>query len=112
MVFFETVFPALFRSLTRSCHAVLERSLTFLMIIDALGGEILHHLELLSFSYNCSNSSYLLTKLFGYFPVAHPSLVQVYYFIPDVLTQLSGLGHCGEVGVCLIECVDRCLLYR
>jgi hypothetical protein len=38
--------------------------------------------------------------------------VQVYNFIPDVLTRLSGVGHCGEVGVCLIECVDRCLLYR
>ncbi|MED6261373.1 hypothetical protein ATANTOWER_004255 [Ataeniobius toweri] len=74
--------------------------------------EIGRHLELLPFSYNCSNSCCLLTKLLGYFPVAHPSLVQVYYFIPDVLTQLSGLGHCGEVGVCLIECVDRCLLYN
>jgi hypothetical protein len=38
--------------------------------------------------------------------------VQVYNFNPDVLTQLSGLGHSGEDGVCLIECVDRCLLYR
>jgi hypothetical protein len=38
--------------------------------------------------------------------------VQVYNFIPDVLTQPPGLGHCGEVGVCLIECVDSCLLYR
>jgi len=24
-----------------------------------------------------------------------------------VLTQLSGLGHCEEVGVYLIECVNR-----
>ncbi|MEQ2300378.1 hypothetical protein AMECASPLE_024844 [Ameca splendens] len=66
------------------------------------------HLELIPFSYNCTNSCCLLTKLLGYFPVDHPSLVQVYYLIPDVLTQLSGLGHGGEVGVCLIECVDRC----
>ena len=38
-----------------------------------------------------------------------PSLVEVYNFIPDVLTQLSGLGHCGEVGVCLSvwTCHDR-----
>ena len=28
----------------------------------------------------------------------------VYNFIPDVLTELSGL--CGEVGVCLIEWVN------
>ncbi|MEQ2205844.1 hypothetical protein XENOCAPTIV_015940 [Xenoophorus captivus] len=72
--------------------------------------EIVHHLELLPFSYNCANSC-LLTKLLGYFPLAHPSLVQIYYFIPDVLTQLSGLGHFGEVGVCLIECVDSLLLH-
>ncbi|CDQ77742.1 unnamed protein product [Oncorhynchus mykiss] len=44
-------------------------------------------------------------------PQDHPNLVQVYNFIPDVLTQLSGLGHCGEVGVCLIKYVDRRLLY-
>jgi len=31
-------------------------------------------------------------------PVAHPSLVHVYNFIPDVLTQLSGLGLCGVCG--------------
>ena len=60
------------------------------------------HLELLPFS----------NKLLAYCPLAHPSLVQVYNFIPDVLTQLSSIGHCGAVGVCLIECVDRCLLYR
>ncbi|MEQ2238865.1 hypothetical protein ILYODFUR_037682 [Ilyodon furcidens] len=65
--------------------------------------EIDHHLELLPFPYNCSNSCCLLTRLLGYLPVAHPSLVQVYYFIPDFLTQLSGLGHCGEVGVCLMS---------
>ncbi|MED6246344.1 hypothetical protein ATANTOWER_016282 [Ataeniobius toweri] len=99
MVFFETVVPALFMSLTRSCRVVL--------VVPSYS-----HLELLPFSYNCSNSCCLLTKLLGYFPVAHPSLLQIYYFIPDVLTQLSGLGHCGEVGVCLTECVDRCLLYR
>ena len=78
------------------------------MIIDAPRGEILHgqrvidrHLELLSFSNNCANSCCLLTKLLAYCPVAHPSLVQVYNSIPDVLTLLSGLGHCGVVGICL-----------
>ncbi|MEQ2174104.1 hypothetical protein GOODEAATRI_004364 [Goodea atripinnis] len=74
--------------------------------------EIDRHLEFLPFSYNCSNSCCLLTKLLGCFPIAHPSLVKVYYCIPDALPQLSGLGHCGEVGVCLIECVDRCLSNR
>jgi hypothetical protein len=36
MVLFETVVPALFRSLTRSCHVVLGWS--FLMIIDRFSG--------------------------------------------------------------------------
>ena len=44
------------------------------------------HLELLPFSNNCANSCCLLTKLLAYCPVAHPSLVQVYNYIPDVLT--------------------------
>ena len=70
------------------------------------------HLELFLFSNNCANSCCLLTKLLAYCPVAHPSRVQAYNVIPDVLTQLSVLGHCGEVRVCLIECVDRCLSYR
>ena len=30
----------------------------------------------------------VLTKLLAYFLVAHPSLVQVYNFVPDVLRQL------------------------
>ncbi|CDQ56428.1 unnamed protein product [Oncorhynchus mykiss] len=50
------------------------------------------HLELLPFSNNCANSCCLLTKLLAYCSVAHPSLVQVYNFIPDVLTQLSVLA--------------------
>ncbi len=41
----------------------------------------------------------LLTKLFAYCPVVHPSLVQVYSFVPSVLRQLFGLAHRGEVGV-------------
>ncbi len=66
------------------------------------------HLEFLPFSNNCTNSCCLLTKLFAFCPVAHPSLVQV----PSVLRQLFGLAYSGEVGVWLIECLNRCLLYR
>ncbi len=47
--------------------------------------EIDSHLEFLPFSNNCSNSCCLLTKLFAYWPVAHPSLV------PSVLMALF---HC------------------
>ena len=46
------------------------------------------HLEILQFSNNCVNSCCLLTKLLAYCPVAHPSLVQVYNFIPDVHNSL------------------------
>ena len=70
----------------------------------------LHHLSFCCCL--CILSGVSLYMLLAYCPVAHPSLVQVYNFTPDVLTQLPGLGHCGEVGVCLFECVDRCLLYR
>ncbi len=42
MVTVETVVPALFRSLTRSSRVVLGWYLTFLRIIDAPRGEILH----------------------------------------------------------------------
>ncbi len=38
--------------------------------------EIDSHLEFLPFSNNCANSCCLLTKLFAYCPVAHPSLEQ------------------------------------
>ncbi len=100
MVTVETVVPALFRSLTRSSRVVLGWSLTFL------------NLEFLQFSNNCTNSCCLLTKLFACCPVAHPSLVQVYNFVPSVLRQLFGLAYSGEVGVWLIECLNRCLLYR
>ncbi len=71
--------------------------------------EIDSHLEFLPFSNNCANSCCILTKLFAYCPVAHPSLVQVYNCF---LRQLFGLAYSGEVGVWLIECVNRCLLYR
>ncbi len=52
------------------------------------------------------------TKLFAYCPEAHPSIVQVWNFVPNVLRRLFGLAHGGAVGVWLIECVNRCLLYR
>ena len=47
------------------------------------------------FSNNCSNSCLLRTKLLAYFLVAHPSLVQVYNVVPDVLC----LAHGGNVGM-------------
>ncbi len=111
---FETVVPALFRLLTRSSRVVLGWSL----IIDTPWGEILHgapvrgRLTVLPFSNNCANSCCLVTKLFAYCPVAHPSLVQVYNFVPSVLRQLFVLAHSGKAGVWLIEGVNRCLLYR
>ncbi len=113
MVTVETVVPAFFRSLTRSSRVVLGWSLSS-------GSLILHearsfmdsHLEFLPFSNNCTNSCCLLTKLFAYCPVAHPKLVQVYNFVPSVLRQLFSLAHSGEVGVWLIEVVNRCLLNR
>ncbi len=122
MVTVETVVPALFRSLTRSSRVVLgwsphpsqdhwystRRDLAW----SPSPREIDSHLEFLPFSNNCTNSCCLLTKLFAYCPVAHPSLVQVYNSVPSVLRQLFGLAHSGEVGVWLIECVNRCLLYR
>ncbi len=55
--------------------------------------EIDSHREFLPFSNNCANSCCLLTKLFAYCPVAHPSLVQVYNIVPSVLGRLFGLAH-------------------
>lgn len=121
VVFFETVVPAFFRSLTRSCRVV---GLILYLPHDHWCStrwdfawrprprEIDSCLEFLPFSNNCTNTCCLLTKLLAYCPVADPSLVQVCNFISDVLTKFSGLGHWGEVGVCLIEHVDRCLLCR
>ncbi len=106
MVTVMTVVPVLFRSLTRSSRVVLGWPLTFRRVIDTPRGEILHwspspreidsHLEFLPFSNNCANIGCFLTKLFAYCPVAHPSLVQVYNFVPSVLRQLFGLAHSGE----------------
>ncbi len=122
MVTVETVVPALFRSLTRSSRIVLGwsphpsqdhwYSTRWDLAWSPSPREIDSHLEFLPFSNNCTNSCCLLTKLFAYCPVAHPSLVQVYNSVPSVLRQLFGLAHSGEVGVWLIECVNRCLLYR
>ncbi len=58
--------------------------------------EIDSNLEFLPFSNNCANSCCLLTKLFSYCPAAHPSLVQVYNFVPSVLRQLFGLALSGD----------------
>ena len=42
------------------------------------------------------------TKLIAYFLETHPSLVQVYNFVPDVLRQLLSLAHGGNIGMRLI----------
>ena len=57
-------------------------------------------LVLLPFTNNRTNSCLLLTKLLADGFVTHSSLVQVYNLISDVLGQLFGLAHGGEV-----ECV-------
>ncbi len=90
MITIETVVPALFRSLIRSSRVVLGWSLTLLRIIDTPRGGILHGapvrgrltviLNFFPFTSNYTNSCCLLTKLFAYCPVAHPSVVQVYNF--------------------------------
>ena len=46
--------------------------------------------------------------MLAYFLVAHPSLVQVYNFGPDVLRQLLCLAHGGNLEC---DCVNSCLLY-
>ncbi len=117
MVTVETVVPALFRSLTSSRlipHLSLDHwySTRRDLAWSPSSREIDSHLEFLPFSNNCAKSCCFLTKLFAYCPVAHPSLVQVYNFGPSVFRQPFGLAHSGEVGVWLIECVNRCLLYR
>ncbi len=76
MVTVETVVPALFGSLTRSSRVVLcwystRRDLAWSPSLR----EIDSHLEFRPFSNKCANSCCLLTKLFAYCPVAHPSLV-------------------------------------
>ena len=81
------------------------------MITDTARGDILHGapdpidscLVLLPFTNNRTNSCLLLTKLLADGFVAHSSLVQVYKLISDVLGQLFGLAHGGEIeGVLLI----------
>ncbi len=123
MVTVETVVPALFRSLTKSSRVVLGWLIPHLsqdhwystrrdLAWRHSPREIDSHLEFLPFSNNYTNSCCLLTELFAYCPVAHPILVQVYNFVSSVLRQLFGLVHSGVVGVRLIECVNKCLLYR
>ena len=70
------------------------------------------HFVFLPFPNNLTNSCLLLSKLLADGLVAHSSLVQVYHLVPDVLRRLFGLAHGGEVGIWLIDSVDRCLLYR
>lgn len=89
MVFFETVVPTLFRSSTRTCLCS--------------SGLILHlphdhwcpaRWDLAWSSRPRATDRHPFSNNGAYYPVAHPSLVQVYNLIPDVL---SGLGQYGEV---------------
>src|SRR4029434_5042827 len=68
-------------------------------------------LVLLSFTNNRTNSCLLLTKLHAYGFVTHSSLVQVYNLISDILGQLFGLAHGGEVEGVKYDSLDRFLLY-
>src|SRR4029434_6401110 len=68
-------------------------------------------LVLLAFTNNRTNSCLLLTKLLADGFVTHSSLVQVYNLISDVLGQLFGLAHGGEVEGVKYDSLDRFLLY-
>src|SRR4029434_1477321 len=68
-------------------------------------------LVLLPFTNNRTNSCLLLTKLLADGFVTHSSLVQVYNLISDVLGQLFGLAHGGEVEGVKYDSLDRFLLY-
>src|SRR4029434_7146773 len=68
-------------------------------------------LMLLPLPNNRTNSCLLLTKLLADGFVTHSSLVQVYNLISDVLGQLFGLAHCGEVEGVTYDSLDRFLLY-
>src|SRR4029434_8755963 len=68
-------------------------------------------LVLLPFANNHTNSCLLLTKLLAYGFVTHSSLAQVYNLISDVLGQLFGLAHGGEVEGVKYDSLDRFLLY-
>src|SRR4029434_6433184 len=68
-------------------------------------------LVLLPFTNNRTNSCLLLTNLLADGFVAHSSLVQVYNLISDVLGQLFGLAHGGEVEGVKYDSLDRFLLY-
>ena len=50
--------------------------------------------------------------MLAYFLVAHPSLVQVYNFVPDVLRQLLCLAHGGNVEMLLCGQVPFIQLYN
>lgn len=64
------------------------------------------------FQNNGTNSCPLLTEGLTDGFVAHPSLVQVYSLVPDVLWQLSGVARGdGEVGMEESDHVDGCALY-
>src|SRR4029434_8677183 len=63
-------------------------------------------LVLLPFTNNRTNSCLLADGF-----VTHSSLVQVYNLISDVLGQLFGLAHGGEVKGVKYDSLDRFILY-
>src|SRR4029434_1466858 len=119
MVFLVTGVPAALRSFTSSPCVVLGLSCTFRMITDTARDLAWSPRQraidscwvLLPFANNCTNSSLLFTQLLADGFVAHYSLVQVYNLISDVLGQLFGLAHGGEVEGVKYDSLDRCLLY-
>src|SRR4029434_1857589 len=68
-------------------------------------------LVLLPFTNNRTHSCPLLTKLLADGFVTHSSLVQVTNLISDVLGQLFGLAHGGEVEGVKYASLDRFVLY-
>src|SRR4029434_2602749 len=117
MVSLVTVVPAALRLFTSSPCVVLGLFCTFRMITDTARGVILHgapdleRLTVVWCSNNHTNSCLLLTKLLADGFVTHSSLVQVYNLISDVLGQLFGLAHGGEVEGVKYDSLDRFLLY-
>src|SRR4029434_11297967 len=117
MVFLVTGVPAALRSFTSSPCVVLGLFCTFryrtrgYLAWSPRPRAIDSCLVLLPFTNNRTNSCLLLTKLLADGCVTHSSLVQVYNLITDVLGQLFGLAHGGEVEGVKYDSLDRFLLY-
>src|SRR4029434_8329408 len=121
MVFLVTVVPAALRSFTSSPCVVLGYFCSFRMITDTAQGNILHgapDLERLTVVWCCLHLRIIAPIVVRFSPsclpmffLTHSSLVQVYNLISDVLGQLCGLAHGGEVEGVKYDSLDRFLLY-